>query len=277
MVKSFARSILIDMNNPTSAHTSLSLLVVDDDYLMQRVAITMLNALGYSGVVVEDGSKARACMAQRSFDVVLMDVMMPVMDGLAATRAILALPGAAGQVKVIGLTANASRDDEAACRAAGMDGFAPKPIAPERLTGEIARVCEGAAGCPAGAPAGTAPATIDPSALAALDAALGAGAAAEIAAAFLADAPARLDRMRALAASGAADKLAREAHALAGSAGTLGLWALASAARSLEKGSLETGAAGAVADLPARLAPLEALADDAVAWLTPQAAPSGAG
>ena len=118
-----------------------------------------------------------------------------------------------------------------------------------------------------------APGTIDPAALAALDAALGAGAAAEIAAAFLADAPARLDRMRALAASGAAEKLAREAHALAGSAGTLGLQALAAAARLMEK-TLETGAAGAAADLPARVAPLEALADAAIAWLTCQTVPS---
>ncbi len=255
----------------------LRVLVAEDNRVNQLVATRILQRGGHAVQAVKDGAAALAAARAGGFDLVLMDVMMPVMDGLAATRAIRALPGAAGQVKVIGLTANASRDDEAACRAAGMDGFAPKPIAPERLTGEIARVCEGAAGCPAGAPAGTAPATIDPSALAALDAALGAGAAAEIAAAFLADAPARLDRMRALAASGAAEKLAREAHALAGSAGTLGLWALASAARSLEKGSLETGAAGAVADLPARLAPLEALADDAVAWLTPQAAPSGAG
>ncbi len=247
----------------------------------QLVATRLLERDGHAVQAVENGAAALAAARTGNFDLVLMDVMMPVMDGLAATRAIRDLPGAAGRVKVIGLTASTSRDDEAACRAAGMDGFAPKPISPERLTGEIARVCgervcgeRGAPACPAGAPADPAPGTIDPAPLAALDAALGAGAAAEIAAAFLADAPARLDRMRALAASGAAEKLAREAHALAGSAGTLGLQALAAAARLMEKDSLETGAAGAAADLPARVAPLEALADAAIAWLTCQTVPS---
>ena len=90
----------------------------------------------------------------------------------------------------------------------------------------------------------------------------------EIAAVFLADAPARLERMRALAASRAAEQLGQEAHALAGSAGTLGLRALAAAARSLEAASVSAS----TDELPARLAPLEALTAAAVAWLTPKAA-----
>jgi CheY-like chemotaxis protein len=121
------------------------------------------------------------------FDMVLMDVMMPVMDGLQATRAIRALPAPAGRVSVIGLTASASPDNEAACRAAGMDGFAPKPITPERLAHEIARVC-GASGALPGPPADPAaadPRAIDPTALEALDAVLGAGTAGEIVSVYL--------------------------------------------------------------------------------------------
>ncbi len=248
----------------------LRVLLAEDNQVNQLVATRILERAGHAVLAVEDGAAALAAARRGGFDLVLMDVMMPVMDGLAATRAIRALPGAAGQVKVIGLTARVSSEDKAACRAAGMDGFAPKPITPERLTAEIDRVCGLAAG-PSGPPALSAQApaeTIDPAVLAELEAALGPGSAAEIAASFLADAPARLDRMRALAASGAAEQLAREAHALAGSAGTLGLRGLAAAARSLELG---LATATATADLPACLAPLEALAESAIAWLKPQA------
>ena len=141
MVKSFAHPILIDMNNPTSAHTSLSLLVVDDDYLMQRVAITMLNALGYSGVVVEDGSKALACMAQRSFDVVLMDVMMPVMDGLQALALIRAQEKSSAQHQpIIMLTGHAEPNDVSRLKQAGADGYVQKPINLAALDAEIQRV-----------------------------------------------------------------------------------------------------------------------------------------
>ena len=248
-----------------SAPGMLRILVAEDNAVNQMVATKMLERQGHRVLAVANGAAALAAARGGDFDLVLMDVMMPVLDGLAATRAIRALPGAAGQVKVIGLTAGASREDEAACRAAGMDGFAVKPIALERLLAEMARVCGGAA---AGT---TAEDAIDPDVLAGLENALGAGTAAQIAAAFLADAPARLERMRVLAAGGAALQLAREAHALAGSAGTLGLRGLAEAAR-----SLETGLATSTADLPARLAPLEALAEKAFAWVAPQAGASAA-
>ncbi len=248
----------------------LRVLVAEDNQVNRMVAARLLERAGHAVQAVPDGAAAVTAVRGGGFDLVLMDVMMPVMDGLAATRAIRALPGSAGQVKVIGLTASASRGDEEACRAAGMDGFAPKPISQERLTGEIARVCAGAAGPPCLAEAGAdgAPEAIDPSVMASLDAALGAGTAAEIIDAFLIDVPARLERMRALAAAGACGQLAREAHALAGSAGTLGVRGLAAAAR-----SLETGLAGSGADLPARLEPLQVLAEEAIAWLTRRARP----
>jgi signal transduction histidine kinase/CheY-like chemotaxis protein len=257
-----------------AAHGPLRVLVAEDNRVNRLVATRVLQRQGHDVEAVEDGAAALAAVRGGCFDLVLMDVMMPGMDGLQATRAIRALPAPAGRVTVIGLTASASRDSEAACRAAGMDGFAPKPITPERLSDEIARVCGTAAASaapPAEAPVAAAGA-IDPAALEKLDAALGAGTAADIVAVFLSDVPARLDRMRALAAGGAADSLAREAHALAGSAGTLGLRALAAAAR-----ALETGLAASPADLPARLAPVEALVGSAVTWLVPRARPAAPG
>jgi signal transduction histidine kinase/HPt (histidine-containing phosphotransfer) domain-containing protein len=262
--------------SPT-ARGPLRVLVAEDNRVNRLVATRVLQRQGHDVQAVEDGAAALAAVRGGGFDLVLMDVMMPVMDGLRATRAIRALPAPAGRVTVIGLTASASRDSEAACRDAGMDGFAPKPITPERLSDEIARVC-GAPAAPSGPPAEAPdaaspvadPGAIDPAALEQLDAALGAGTAADIVTVFLADVPARLGRMRAAATGGAADALAREAHALAGSAGTLGLRALAAAAR-----ALETGLADQPAGLPVRLAPVEALVGSAVAWLVPLATPPG--
>jgi CheY-like chemotaxis protein len=71
---------------------------------------------------------------------VLMDVHMPVMDGLEATRRIRALPGPAGQVPIVAMTANAMKEDEAACRAAGMTGFVSKPFKPAELVDVLIRL-----------------------------------------------------------------------------------------------------------------------------------------
>ena len=246
-----------------AAPKDLRVLVAEDNRVNRLVATRILHRQSYAVEAVEDGAAAVESVRGGDFDLVLMDVMMPVMDGLAATRAIRALHGPAGQVRIIGLTASVSPHNEASCRAAGMDGFAPKPVKPERLLDEIARVFgEPAPDAAADPPGGPGLNAFDPSALAGFAAALGADTASEIIAAFQADARGRLAHLQALAQAGSAELLSREAHALAGSASTLGLRALAAAAR-----DLESDPSGAVADLPARLEPVLALTHAAVAWL----------
>ena len=89
--------------------------------------------------VAGDGAAAvEMVSAGRHYDVILMDVQMPVMDGLEATRGIRALPGLA-RIPIIAMTANALADDAAACSAAGMDDFEPKPIDLNRLVRTIRR------------------------------------------------------------------------------------------------------------------------------------------
>ena len=98
----------------------------------------MLERMGHQVAAVTNGAEAVAAVQVGPYDLVLMDVMMPEMDGLAATSAIRRLPGPVARIPIVGLTANATRTDEAACLAAGMDHFATKPISTDRLAEAIA-------------------------------------------------------------------------------------------------------------------------------------------
>ena len=100
----------------------------------------ILGNLGHRVTMAEDGEKAVACVGADPYDLVLMDMQMPVMDGLAATQAIRALGGAAGRVPIIGVTANAFREDEQRCLAAGMDAYISKPVTPAMLAQVIGRL-----------------------------------------------------------------------------------------------------------------------------------------
>ncbi|MBF0333189.1 MAG: response regulator [Alphaproteobacteria bacterium] len=123
-----------------SAVAPLWILVADDDPVGRKVAIGLLERQGHQVQAVADGGAALAEIASgRPCDLVLMDVEMPVMDGLAATRAIRALPGAAGRVPVIALTAAARDGDALRCREAGMDDHVAKPIEMPSLIAAIAR------------------------------------------------------------------------------------------------------------------------------------------
>lgn len=118
----------------------LRIMLAEDNAVNRLVVSRYLQRAGHVVEAVENGEQALEAVQGGGFDLVLMDMMMPVMDGLAATRAIRALSGAAASVPVIGLTASAANEDREACHEAGMDGFATKPISAERLLAEIKRV-----------------------------------------------------------------------------------------------------------------------------------------
>jgi CheY-like chemotaxis protein len=119
---------------PVAPDAALRILVAEDNATNRLVVTRMLERLGHHVTAVTNGREALDTAQTQSFDLVLMDVMMPEMDGLTATREIRALPAPLGQIPIIGLTANAMRADEAACRSAGMSGFATKPIQARRLS-----------------------------------------------------------------------------------------------------------------------------------------------
>ena len=119
-------------------------LLAEDNATNQYLIGAFLHAGGHSMVTVADGGAAVAAVAAGGFDVVLMDVQMPVLDGLAATRAIRALPGPAGRVPIVALTANAMSGDREECLAAGMDDYLAKPVEAAALAAALARVGGGA-------------------------------------------------------------------------------------------------------------------------------------
>ena len=107
-------------------------LLVEDNFVNQKVAVRFLERLGCTVEVAGNGAEGVAACQQRHFDVVLMDLQMPVMDGMTATRKIRAWE-TTGHLPIIALTANAMTGDRELCEAAGMDGYLTKPIEVERL------------------------------------------------------------------------------------------------------------------------------------------------
>lgn len=125
----------------TAATRPLKILVAEDNTINQRLVIGMLTTLGHTGVVVGDGEKALKCLAKLKFDLVLMDVMMPLMDGLQALAAIRAQEQQTGlHLPVIMATAHVESGDKIRFRQAGADGYVGKPIELEQLRAELKRV-----------------------------------------------------------------------------------------------------------------------------------------
>ncbi|MCK6424833.1 MAG: response regulator [Burkholderiaceae bacterium] len=120
----------IDVRPPDLA--GLRVLVVEDNVLNQEVARELLGSAGCCVDVVDDGAQALERLARQPCDLVLMDMQMPVMDGLSATRAIRAQPALAG-LPVIAMTANALAQDRLRCLEAGMNDHIAKPFEPEAL------------------------------------------------------------------------------------------------------------------------------------------------
>lgn len=120
-------------------------LLVDDHPLNRELGEAILTLAGCQVVTAQDGAEALAAAEHGGYDLILMDVHMPVMDGLAATRAIRALPRPAGAVPIVALSADVLPEQVARCRAAGMNGHVAKPIDRDDLIAAVARALEGEA------------------------------------------------------------------------------------------------------------------------------------
>ena len=119
------------------------ILVVDDHPTNREVARLILTAYGCDVFEADDGATAVAAAGGAAFDAILMDVRMPGMDGLDATRAIRASGGPSAAAPILAVTADVMRDDVERCRASGMNGHVPKPINPARLMTALMTVLDG--------------------------------------------------------------------------------------------------------------------------------------
>ena len=119
----------------------LRILLAEDNPVNQKLAIRLLERMGYAADVAGNGIEAMAAVERGDYDVVLMDVQMPEMDGLEATRQIRA-GGLKRSIRIVAMTANAMAEDREACLAAGMDDYVSKPIRVDALAGALVRAAE---------------------------------------------------------------------------------------------------------------------------------------
>ncbi|MEN3386431.1 MAG: hypothetical protein V7608_6475 [Hyphomicrobiales bacterium] len=228
----------------------LRILIAEDNATNQMVVTRMLKEFDIDLHIARDGVETVEAATRDEFDVIFMDMRMPRMDGLEATRAIRALGGAHGAVPIIALTANAFADDVKACRDAGMDDFVAKPIRKRLLVEKLAVIAGAALGSqlrelrhlPAAiAPESQATASVDEAALidrsitAEICQEIGAEAVAEILRAFRREGADRIEHLRKLSDTGDRKAIEVEAHTLKGAAGAVGFAQVSALAFSLEK------------------------------------------
>ena len=131
------RQATSETSTPLKAETELEVLLVEDSKVNQMIARTMLEKRGVEVITVESGYAAIEIAAQRRFDVVLMDLQMPGMDGITAATTILEADGPNEKTPIIPMTANVGPEFENQTLDAGMTGFIPKPLKPEAMMDAI--------------------------------------------------------------------------------------------------------------------------------------------
>jgi CheY-like chemotaxis protein len=206
----------------------LQVLVAEDNPVNQRIALLLLQKLGHQAHVATNGVEALDALDQARYDAVLMDVQMPEMDGLEATRRIHERWPGSDRPRIIAVTAGAMSEERERCLAAGMDDYLSKPIRLEELSAALARV-EPRDG------KGILSAAIDPDAFARLRTTLGTDdAVTDLVDLFLTESANLMSTIRSAVRNSNADELRRAAHTLRSNAATFGAETLATISGELE-------------------------------------------
>ena len=121
------------MDPGMAARHPLRILLAEDNVVNQKLALRLLSQMGYRADLASNGIEAIECIERQTYDVVLMDVQMPEMDGLDASKEITTRWRAAERPRIVAMTANAMQGDREMCIAAGMDDYLTKPIRVDQL------------------------------------------------------------------------------------------------------------------------------------------------
>jgi len=223
----------------------LHILLAEDGLVNQKVAVSLLEQRGHQVVVANNGEEAVAALGRQSFDVVLMDVQMPTMDGFEATARIREKEAGSGRhIPIIAMTAHAMKGDRERCLAAGMDGYIAKPIRAKELYAVVEGMAADAVGPQPQGPEITRAETIDRDQVLEYT-----GGNAEtlnaLVALFAQECPKLMGKMREAITQGAAAELQQAAHTLKGSIQVFGVKRPAEAALRLETMGRNGNLAGA--------------------------------
>ncbi|MFN0162696.1 MAG: PAS domain-containing protein [Burkholderiales bacterium] len=230
---------------------ALRILLAEDNEINRKIALRMLERHGKTATTVDNGARAVEAALSGEYDCILMDVQMPELDGLEATRRIIAALPAQHCPYIIAMTANAMSGDREICLAAGMHDYIAKPVQIQVLSAALGRAAQflarrdtdAAAAAAVAVPAGTlsavaAPATDQVLDMAQVDELIGLDDTRAVLAEFIelytTQGPQRIDEIAAAAAAGDFERLARVAHSLKGASANLGAIGVAELARRLE-------------------------------------------
>ena len=229
---------LVTRHSLREARNRMQILLVEDNAVNQLFALRLLEKIGHSVTVASDGRKALNALEKQSFDLVLMDIQMPEMNGWQATRAIREKEMTTGQhIPIIAMTAHTMKGDEEKCIAAGMDFYLTKPIRTE----ELLAVLQGIENRKDGANSAQElhskePVTNAIDLTATLERLEGdRDLLGELAQLFRTECPKMVDEIRRAITAHDAENLAQQAHTLKGSAANLGAMAVSRTAMELEK------------------------------------------
>jgi CheY-like chemotaxis protein len=199
------------------------ILLVDDLEVNRDIAAALLTQAGHAVDFAGDGASAVAAVAAHDYDLILMDVQMPVMDGYEATARIRSLPGAKGQVPIMAMTAYATRQDIERCTLAGMNGHIAKPIDRRTLLAAVKSRAVNRTPTADMPPSEEMPELLSVAVLDDLEAGIGRDEVIRLATSVLARLEAAMEQFRRDAADGRFDRIGALAHKLISASGYLGL------------------------------------------------------
>ena len=224
----------VTLINPEKVKARLRILLAEDNKINQQYATVVLNKGGYHVTIAENGNQAVEAVRNADFDLVLMDIQMPELDGVEATRQIRSLPAPKNAVPIFAMTAHAMRGASEEYLSAGMDDYITKPFQPALLLAKLERLAEGRPAQIERAPQHLALPVLNTANLEELRAALAPESLCGLVTLFLHDAECQMLEIDACEKAGDLAGIARQAHMLVSSAGNLGAMQTSALAREVE-------------------------------------------